>query len=419
MVSLLGMPIPSWLLFDSVRAWIEVGKVSQYRTQVRENLKVQNSSWENQLFIDGNFEEENMQIQPFESRDINIAGKCIKTTPVFNAYWHLAAERQKIFFRKIHKTNDASNQLTSNPILAKYKFTNAYRASDRVSQYLIRNVIYRKDLPDDVENVFFRTLLFKLFNKIKTWEAIESAFDKITLDRCSFHEFDAFLSKRQDAGERNYSAAYVMPSAKDVSGHHRKHSNHLKLLEWMLERRFPIRLQQCSSMADGFNLFMNAPSLGPFLAYQFITDINYSSITDYSEQEFVVAGPGALDGISKCFVNSKSVPASDVIYHMVENQQKYFDELEIDFNDLWERELQLIDCQNLFCEISKYARVAFPNVRGVSGRTRIKQKYRSSGQFNTPWYPPKWDINDKISKMTHPFFFETSDNASAVQHTLF
>lgn len=381
---------------------------------------MRDSSYENSLFIDSDIEKERMEVLPFKPRDLEIAGKRLETTRVFDAYWHFAAKRQKIFFRKIYKTSDVNAQLTSDPILAEYKFTNAYRASDRVSQYLIRHVIYEEGIPEDAENIFFRILLFKLFNKIETWEAIESEFGKVTLDRYSFYEFDSFLSARQDAGERNYSAAYIMPSARDVSGHSRKHSNHLKLLEWMLEKRFPDRLRQSASMADGFKVFITAPSLGPFLAYQFISDVNYSPITDYSEKEFVVAGPGALDGISKCFVNSKGVSAADIINHMTENQQKYFDDLSIDFDDLWGRELQLIDCQNLFCEISKYARIAFPDIGGISGRTRIKQKYRSNGQPSAPWYPPKWGINEKISKAdTQPLFSETSDNASAVQHTLF
>src|SRR5258707_9985183 len=42
------------------------------------------------------------------------------------------------------------------------------------------------------------------------------------------------------------------------------------------------------------------------------------------------------------------------------------------------RRLQLIDCQNLFCEVDKYARVAHPNIAGRTGRTRIKQKFRMS-----------------------------------------
>jgi len=41
-----------------------------------------------------------------------------------------------------------------------------------------------------------------------------------------------------------------------------------------------------------------------FLAYQFVTDINYSEITDFSEMDFVVPGPGARDGLKKCFADS-------------------------------------------------------------------------------------------------------------------
>ena len=51
------------------------------------------------------------------------------------------------------------------------------------------------------------------------------------------------------------------------------------------------------------------------------------------------------------------------------------DRLGLEFRSLWGRRLQLIDCQNLFCEVDKYARVRHPEVVGVSGRTRIKQKY--------------------------------------------
>src|SRR3546814_5259976 len=43
---------------------------------------------------------------------------------------------------------------------------------------------------------------------------------------------------------------------------------------------------------------------------------------------------------------------------------------------LFGRQLHLIDCQNLFCEISKYTRVSHPDIAGVSGRTTIKQEYR-------------------------------------------
>jgi hypothetical protein len=64
---------------------------------------------------------------------------------------------------------------------------------------------------------------------------------------------------------------------------------------------------------------------------------------------------------------------------------------------LWGRPLQLIDCQNLFCEVDKYARVAHPEAAGLTGRTRSKQKFAAQAQPIEFWYPAKWGINDRIA----------------------
>ena len=109
-------------------------------------------------------------------------------------------------------------------------------------------------------------------------------------------------------GERIYSAAYIMPSAGSM-GHERKHSNHLALLERMMRDGLPGKIASASDMQHGFELLLSYPSLGDFLAYQYITDINYSELTQFSEMEFVVAGPGALDGISKCFADTAGLNA--------------------------------------------------------------------------------------------------------------
>jgi hypothetical protein len=67
--------------------------------------------------------------------------------------------------------------------------------------------------------------------------------------------------------------------------------------------------------------------------------------------------------------------------------------LRLRFGGLHGRPLQLIDCQNLFCEVDKYARVAHPPILGYSGRTRIKQRFRPVDQPVTAWFPPKWGIS--------------------------
>jgi hypothetical protein len=334
------------------------------------------------------------EINGANHRALSIAGHTLSITPVFYAYWRFAAERQRIFFRRLQ---GATAALTTDPVLERFRFTNAYRASDRVSQYLIRNVIYRDDLPSDAANVFFRILLFKLFNKIETWQLLEESMAPLTWESFSLARYDAVLSRRMASGARIYSAAYIMPSPSRVFGHKPKHKNHLRMIEFLMARDYPTRLTDCSSMAAVFALLRSVPSLGPFLAYQYAIDLNYSVLTDFREDEFVVAGPGALDGIDKCFLGAGAINPGDIIRYMFDHQERYFAELGIAFSSLWGRPLQLVDCQNIFCEISKYARAAFPEYAGVAGRTRIKRKFSIKGALPSPWYPPKWHINAKIA----------------------
>src|SRR5262245_56716808 len=94
-----------------------------------------------------------------------------KPSAVYDTYWKFAAERQRIFFARAL----GNSVPTRDPILAKHKFTNAYRASDRVSQYLIRRVLYEGEQAH--REIFFRTLLFKFFNRIETWELLVRHFE--------------------------------------------------------------------------------------------------------------------------------------------------------------------------------------------------------------------------------------------------
>jgi hypothetical protein len=110
-----------------------------------------------------------------------------------------------------------------------------------------------------------------------------------------------------------------------------------------------------------------------------------------------VPGPGALDGIRKCFVDCGGLNEAELIKFMADRQERECERLGLSFRSLWGRPLQLIDCQNLFCEVDKYARVGHPEIEGLSGRSRIKQRFDPKPSLLPPWYPPKWGLNEKIS----------------------
>ena len=337
-----------------------------------------------------------MRDGPSVAPQVIIPGASPVATVVFDTYWRLACERQKIFFEKIRHPNQ--HIWTDDPILRKHKFTNAYRASDRVSQYLIKNIIYC----DEVwlrrpEEAFFRIILFKLFNKIETWKLLERELGAISWAEYDFDRFDAVLSQAIGSGQTIYSAAYIMPSGRSAFGHERKHRNHLLLLEKMMADRLPARLhQENPPLSEVFEQIRSYPGIGDFLAYQYAIDLNYSEIIDRSEDEFVMPGPGALDGMAKCFAHFGNCSPSDVIRYAKDRQEEVLNRLGLTFLDLWGRPLHLIDCQNLFCEVDKYARVRHPEVKGRSDRTRIKQIYRPSVGVIDYFFPPKWGINDQV-----------------------
>jgi hypothetical protein len=125
---------------------------------------------------------------------------------------------------------------------------------------------------------------------------------------------------------------------------------------------------------------------------QFAIDLNYSAMLDFSEMEFVVAGPGAHSGIRKCFVDTGGLHDADLIRAVTEMADAEFRRLDISFPTLWGRPLQLIDCQNLFCEVDKYSRIVHPAFAGALGRTRIKQRFTPNPRPIPQWYPPKWGL---------------------------
>ena len=313
-----------------------------------------------------------------------------KKSKVYDTYWRFATERQNIFFNRINK----NPTWTKDQILSKHKFTNAYRASDRVSQFLIKEVIYGFEY--NPKEVLFRILLFKIFNKIETWQALTSRIGIPTYRNFSFETYDNVLSDLMNSGNAIYSGAYIMTSGRSAYGYSKKHRNHLKLIETMMEDNLEDEISNLNSMSELFSLLKTYPTIGNFLAYQYATDINYSELCDFDEMDFVFPGPGALDGIRKCFSDYGDYNESELIKYVTERQDLEFDRLNLDFKNLWGRKLQLIDCQNLFCEVDKYARVAHPEVNGLSGRTRIKQIFKPQASLISYWYPPKWDINKNI-----------------------
>ena len=308
----------------------------------------------------------------------------------YRYYFYFIQERMEIFWRRYE---GSESSLTDDPILAQYKFTNFYRAQDRVSQYLIRHVILEKENQfSDIDNLL-RIIVFKIFNNINTWEYLERKLGEISIKTFDVDLITALLDERirQVA---IFSPAYMMAGSHAMYNMYaRKHEKWLRMVEKeLLLGKWFERIVEAKSLEEVYNILLQCSFIGEFLAFQYAIDFNYSSVINFDENSFVKAGIGAIRGIKKCFSDTGQYTFEDCIKYTHDNFEKYQQRYGFtDFKNLFGRQPQLIDLQNCFCETDKYLRVKMPEL--LVGNVRIKQKFDRPKEIIQFLFPEKWEIN--------------------------
>ena len=304
-------------------------------------------------------------------------------------YFYFMQERMDMFWRKC----EGKSHLTDDPILREYKFTNVYRACDRVSQYLISQVIYKEYTPEDT---ILRILIFKIFNKPSTWEYILHNYGDLRYKDFNAKQLSDVLTKQRQT-EAIFNNAYIMTgSSNRYQSLRYKHERWLQMVaDEFMAGGVLNKVLRSKSLEEIFNLLSDCSFIGGFLAYQYAIDFNYSPYLNFSENSFVKAGIGAIRGITKCF-KSHGSSYEDAIRYIQDNigdlKMKYG---YIHFRSLPSHDPTLIDLQNCFCETDKYLRAKMPEL--LVGNKRIKQRYSIHNGAIHYMFPPKWGIKETLS----------------------
>ena len=123
--------------------------------------------------------------------------------------------------------------------------------------------------------------------------SLELRLGPLSWERTDLNAICRAMDELMEEGRPIYSAAYIMPAP--GLGHARKHANHLALLAMMMDDKMPDLICQAPTLFEVYRLLRRYPGIGPFLAFQYAIDLNYSALLRHDEGEFVVAGPGALE----------------------------------------------------------------------------------------------------------------------------
>lgn len=272
--------------------------------------------------------------------------------------------------------------------LRDYKFTNVRREHDRETKWLIKHIVKNDEVSYD--NKLLNVALFRLYNKHVTSELFGDWIDFFNLSEEYLEELEQIFEK-QVKNESLFTNAFfvsgIIRSLKIFFKHYAL-TNPIRLI-WKERDNFLEAVKNAKNQKEVFEAIVsNLFGVGEFLGYQIFVDMTYIDEFPFSENEFVVAGPGCIAGINLLFDDKDGLNYDECIFWLRDNQKEIFKEFGYDpkklFSDLpeWDRKINLMSQENQLCELSKFTKL----MRGT-GRPRIK-------------YPGKEKTQTKIKLLT-------------------
>lgn len=309
---------------------------------------------------------------------------------------------------RIHKRKDIkqlSAPWTKNPILQEFRFTNVRREHDRQTQYLIHNI--SNNLTMTLEDKTVNTFMFRAWNNWATLKDLGFPYpasmlylpelkDKL---RPRFHKL-----QEDDIDRLWYSNAYNQGGTKqawrslykDLQTEVDIPLRPFHVGVWLGKQKIYKKLMEATDQQEAFEIIKSVRGFADFLAYQVFVDLTYIKEFPFSENEFVIAGPGCKKGLDYIFKDTDGMTYEECIFWLrnkinknkggsyslfnhpkleawCEKHNKHWIEYNPDklFSDLetYDRKMNVMSIENCMCELSKY-------IRAVDGTGRPKNKYK-------------------------------------------
>ena len=253
-------------------------------------------------------------------------------------------ERHSIYVRRFQEHWD--KPWTEDSILQSYRFCNAYRELDTVTQWIAHNW---RDTHKADGNVWFAMAMARLVN----WPDTMAELGYPTEFNAT--SFVTTMNRRKAQGKKVFSGAYI------VSTNGRTMDKAEYLAEFVLgplwANRDFIRPKKNSHLEDFHKKLMLYDGMGSFLAGQVIADTKYTPLLDGAPDWWTWAapGPGSKRGLNRVFDYpiDHSWPGGTWYSHLMMLRPeitKMLDEASMPL-------MHAQDLQNCLCEFDKYERV--------------------------------------------------------------
>ena len=285
---------------------------------------------------------------------------------------------------RVHKKKDVDKTLapwTKDAILREFKFTNVRREHDRESIWLIKNIAENNQLSygDKLLNI----MLFRMFNKSDTTRII-GLVTFSTIDFLKPHIEDRLKRRAVESPDYVFfTNAFITGGLKLALGNSPLTFDEfmpmriIKFIEFLYKDGITDKIQKCKTQKDVYNVIKSYNGLGEFLSYQIFVDFTYIPEFPFSENEFVISGPGCILGLNYIFQDRDGMSYDECLFWLRDNLDALFLERGFNwnpiklYNDLprYDRSTNVMSLENCHCELSKY-------IRAVEGTGRPRNKYK-------------------------------------------
>lgn len=273
-------------------------------------------------------------------------------------YFYWIHERETIRIAK--EVERRPQPWTDDPILQKFKFCQVFREDDRTTRWFkhhIRNV-WRDD-----PKVLMATVIFRWFNFIETGR---------TLLKHNLHiEWDRKKAIEEITKQDQWiTGAYIIktPNRMDKVTGVAECVSHM----WGDREKLADEILESKSLEKAWKILRDYPYMGPFMAYEVVTDLRHTYLLRDATDilTWANAGPGAMRGLNRLAGRDldfcrRTHPWNDEMRNLWEISRERLNPNLIDLSQFEMREIE-----GGLCEFDKYSRIL-----NEEGRTRSIYKY--------------------------------------------
>ena len=200
-------------------------------------------------------------------------------------YW--IEERERIRIKK--EDADADPPWTEDEIFKMFKFCQVYREDDRTTRWFAAHI--RRPLSAEPE-VIMATIIFRFFNLIETGRTLLEHNLHLDWDREKAIEE---ISKQP----KWVTGAYIVktPNRMNKVMGAAECVTHI----WVERENLISSLEKMTTLEEAWNFLLQYPYIGPFVAYEIVTDLRHTYVLDEATDicSWANAGPGAMRGLNR------------------------------------------------------------------------------------------------------------------------